>query len=88
MWLEEHYLKPLFRLAQPNQRETRPALTERERSVLRSLFEGLANKEIAEQLNVSEGAVKGTLQQLFQKTGVRTRSQLVRLALDEYRDQL
>jgi DNA-binding NarL/FixJ family response regulator len=46
------------------------------------LFEGLTNKEIASQIGVSEGAVKATLQQLFQKTNVRTRSQLVRIALE------
>jgi len=33
-------------------------------------------------LGVSEGAIKATLQQLFQKTRVRTRSQLVRIALE------
>ncbi len=57
-------------------------LTEREQQVLRGIFEGLTNKEIAAQLGVSEGAVKATLQQLFQKTRVRTRSQLVRIALE------
>lgn len=57
-------------------------LTEREQRVLRGIFEGLTNKEIAGQLGVSEGAVKATLQQLFQKTRVRTRSQLVRIALE------
>ena len=58
-------------------------LTSREREVLRGIFEGLSNKEIGGRLNVSETAVKATLQQLFQKTGVRTRSQLVRIALEE-----
>jgi DNA-binding NarL/FixJ family response regulator len=57
-------------------------LTEREQQVLRGIFEGLPNKEIAGRLGVSEGAVKATLQQLFQKTRVRTRSQLVRIALE------
>jgi DNA-binding NarL/FixJ family response regulator len=57
-------------------------LTEREQQVLRGIFEGLTNKEIAARLGVSEGAVKATLQQLFQKTRVRTRSQLVRIALE------
>jgi two-component system, NarL family, nitrate/nitrite response regulator NarL len=56
--------------------------TERERQVLHGIFEGLANKEIGAKLGVSESAVKATLQQLFQKTGVRTRSQLVRVALE------
>ena len=62
--------------------------TERERQVLSYVFEGLANKEIADRLQISETAVKATLQQLFGKTGVRTRSQLVRVALESYRDQL
>ncbi len=63
-------------------------LTPREREVLSSVLDGLANKEIAERLGVSESAVKGTLQQLFAKTGVRTRSQLVRIALERYREEL
>lgn len=62
--------------------------TERERSVLSFVFEGLANKEIAARIGVSEGSVKSTLQQLFSKTGVRTRSQLVRIVLEQHRDQL
>ncbi|HLH16682.1 MAG TPA: response regulator transcription factor [Bryobacteraceae bacterium] len=57
-------------------------LTDRERQVLQAIFEGMTNKEIAAQLGVSEGAIKATLQQLFQKTRVRTRSQLVRIALE------
>lgn len=62
--------------------------TERERLVLSFVFDGLANKEIASRIGVSEGSVKSTLQQLFSKTGVRTRSQLVRIVLEQYRDQL
>jgi two-component system, NarL family, nitrate/nitrite response regulator NarL len=62
--------------------------TEREKQVLSFVFEGLANKEIAARIGVSEGSVKSTLQQLFSKTGVRTRSQLVRIVLEQYRDQI
>jgi DNA-binding CsgD family transcriptional regulator len=46
--------------------------------------EGLSNKEIGARLNISERSVKAALQQLFQKTGVRTRSQLVRISLEEH----
>jgi two-component system, NarL family, nitrate/nitrite response regulator NarL len=60
----------------------------RERQVLSFVFEGLANKQIAGRLQISETALKASLQQLFTKTGVRTRSQLVRVALEQYRDQL
>jgi two-component system, NarL family, nitrate/nitrite response regulator NarL len=63
-------------------------LTEREKQVFSSVFEGLMNKQIADRLRISETAVKASLQQLFAKTGVRTRSQLVRVALEQYRDQL
>ncbi len=44
--------------------------------------------KIGERLRVSETAVKSSLQQLFAKTGVRTRSQLVRVALEHYRREL
>lgn len=67
---------------------SRPKLTERERQVLLFVFEGWANKQIADKLGISESAVKASLQQLFAKTGVRTRSQLVRVALEQYHDQL
>jgi DNA-binding NarL/FixJ family response regulator len=56
--------------------------------VLSFVFEGLANKEIATRIGVSEGSVKSTLQQLFSKKGVRTRSQLVRIVLEQYREQI
>lgn len=63
-------------------------LTQRERQVLRAVCEGLASKEIAERLGVSENTVKSFLQQLFEKTGVRTRAQLVAAAIEQYWDQL
>jgi two-component system, NarL family, nitrate/nitrite response regulator NarL len=72
----------------PAAEQRRAKLTERERQVLSFVFEGLANKQIADRLQISETAVKASLQRLFAKTGVRTRSQLVRVALEQYRDQL
>ncbi len=66
----------------------RAQLTSRELRVLRLLVQGLSNKEIASTMEISESAVKNTLQQLFSKTDVRTRSQLVRVALEQYRDLL
>jgi DNA-binding NarL/FixJ family response regulator len=58
------------------------SLTERQQRVLWSVSEGFSNKEIAAVEGVSEGAVKATLQQLFRKTLVRRRAQLVRLAIE------
>ena len=59
-----------------------PGLTPREQQVLRSVFEGQTNKEIAHQIGASLSGVKATLQTLFEKTGVRTRGQLVRIAIE------
>jgi len=64
------------------------ALNGRDTDVLRLLVQGLANKEIAARMEMSESTVKNTIQQLFAKTGVRTRSQLVRVALERYRSTL
>ncbi|MGC1651157.1 MAG: LuxR C-terminal-related transcriptional regulator, partial [Candidatus Sulfotelmatobacter sp.] len=66
----------------------RAALSNRELEALRLVVQGLANKEIASRMEISESAVKNTLQQLFAKTEVRTRGQLVRVALERYRDLL
>ena len=55
-----------------------PVFNDRQRKVLRFVLEGLSNKEIAWRLQISESYVKAILQSLFQKTGVRTRGQLVR----------
>jgi DNA-binding NarL/FixJ family response regulator len=80
MWLDSGAVRSLIAGANEN-RGTAP-LTERERSVLKSVFEGLTNKEIATRMQLSESSVKAAMQQLFDKTGVRTRSQLVRIALE------
>jgi DNA-binding NarL/FixJ family response regulator len=89
VWLNQEQLQTALRsqVATPQDNRTRP-FTEREQQVLSCVFEGLANKEIAARIGVSESSVKATLQQLFSKTGVRTRSQLVRIVLEQHRDQL
>jgi two-component system, NarL family, nitrate/nitrite response regulator NarL len=62
---------------------TRP-LTTRQKEVLRGILDGLTNKEIAWNLKVSESSVKAVIQELFHKAGVRTRSQLVRIAIERH----
>ncbi len=57
-------------------------LTPRERQVLRCVLEGQTNREIADKIGASLSSVKASLQQLFDKTGVRTRGQLVRVAVE------
>lgn len=86
VWLADPALKSL--LAERRHRtehvERARPLTARQREVLRGILDGLANKEIASRLNTSETAVKAAIQELFHKAGVRTRSQLVRIAIEQH----
>lgn len=50
-------------------------LTDRERQVLGLVAAGLANKQIARRLGISEKTVKGHLTNLFQRIGVSDRTQ-------------
>ena len=68
--------------------ESTVRFTPRERQILRGVFGGQSNKEIAVTVGVSEPLVKAVMQQLFEKTGVRTRAQLVRTAIERYWKQL
>lgn len=86
VWFDQELLQDA--LSGRNKRGPNPNLTQRERQVLSYVFEGLPNKQIAEKIGVSESSVKATLQQLFSKTGVHTRSQLVRIVLEQYKDQI
>ena len=86
MWLDPKAVKPLIRSATRRGDHDRleSSLSDRERAVLKGILEGASNKKIGASLHLSEGSVKAALQQLFGKTGVRTRSQLVRLALERH----
>jgi DNA-binding NarL/FixJ family response regulator len=70
---------------QPNQmgnRKSAARLEEREEKIIQGIMDGLTTKKIGDDMDLSEGTVKNILQGLFAKTGVRKRSQLVRLALE------
>jgi two-component system, NarL family, nitrate/nitrite response regulator NarL len=92
VWLDQQYLRTIFSTPLGEKKDSRRGqtqqLSERERRVLNFILEGLTNKQIADRLDISESSVKATLQQLFDKAGVRTRSQLVRVAIEQYRDQI
>lgn len=84
-WLDSAGLDSLVGAASGKSKpKTSASLNKREREVLTGVFEGLTNKEIGAHLEISESYVKAVLQQLFAKTGVRTRSRLVRVALEKH----
>ena len=86
--LEGKYLTSLIRSVDRTRTPADPKLTERDRALLRYILEGLTNREIGMHLQISEGAVKASLSLLFEKLNVRSRTQLVKIALEEYQDQL
>jgi len=84
-WLDQGIMRSV--IAESGERgleQSIRSLSERQHLVLRGILDGLANKEIAAKLQVSEASIKATIQELFNKAGVRTRSQLVRIAIEKY----
>ena len=59
---------------------TRMRLTPRETATLRLLADGKANKEIATALEISERTVKTHLAHLFEKLGVTSRTEAIKIA--------
>ncbi|WP_054637453.1 response regulator transcription factor [Thalassobacillus sp. C254] len=66
----------LKQLIQPAEREGLELLTSREKDIVVLVAQGLANKEIAEQLFIGEGTVRNTLSIILEKLELRDRTQL------------
>jgi two-component system nitrate/nitrite response regulator NarL len=64
-----------------NGRTPPPPLTPREREVVSAAVQGLSNREIAARLSVSEDTVKHHLTNIYDKTGLSSRVELVVYAL-------
>jgi DNA-binding CsgD family transcriptional regulator len=56
-------------------------LTKREEDVVRLLAEGMQNREIARELNLSEHTIKNYLFHIFDKLGVSSRVELILYAV-------
>lgn len=86
IWLDHEALRAVIAEAR-NKGEWAPrqeALTLRQQQVLSGVLRGLSNKEIAEKLKLSPSTTKTIIQELFEKAGVRKRSQLVRVTLEKH----
>jgi DNA-binding NarL/FixJ family response regulator len=66
---------------QPGESEMIEPLTPREREVLELLAEGLANKQIALELDISDHTVKFHISSIYAKLGAASRTEAVRLGL-------
>ena len=66
-----------FRHLSRNGSERSEKLSPREKEVLKALAEGLSNKEIAQQLHITEKTVKAHFSSIYRKLNVRSRSQAI-----------
>ena len=88
LWFDADQMRRILaRLSQDYPPVSGP-FTEREREIMRMLLDGASNKEIAGRLGIGVSTAKSLLQTLFRKTGVHTRAQLVRVALEQHREAI
>jgi two-component system, NarL family, nitrate/nitrite response regulator NarL len=87
-WIDDRCHELLFAGHEAPLHPTEHGFSAREREVLQLIVAGLSNKEIAAHQALSETSVKATIQRLFGKVGVRSRGQLIRLALERHRAEL
>jgi DNA-binding NarL/FixJ family response regulator len=92
-WIEQHLLarfEPdhdgrdvgMQRLAAEKIERLRERLTRREKEILAQVMQGLAIKQIAQEVHLSHQGVKMHLAKLFRKFNVSNRNQLILAALD------
>lgn len=81
-WIDPELKERMARLAESAPPE-RPALAPRERELIKCVRQGLRNREIAKQLGVTEGTVKVYLHNVFDKLGVKNRTELA-IRADEF----
>jgi len=67
----------LTELVAPAESQQRAYLSERELAILRMIADGITTKEIANQLFLSQASIKRSVRLIFEKLGVRNRSEAV-----------
>jgi len=85
VWLDQRVtaqvMKAVAEAPAVEARRLKPLLSEREQEVVGLVAQGFRNKEIAEQLGISEQTVKNHLHNIFDKLGVSDRLELALYAL-------
>jgi two-component system nitrate/nitrite response regulator NarL len=82
-WIDPELAEHAKQLAKTSRNHGRAPLAPRERQLISFVRRGLRNREIAEQLSVTEGTVKVYLHAVFEKLGVSSRTELA-IRADEF----
>ena len=75
-WIDPELAERVRDLSASKAETRRPQLAPRERQLIGFVRQGLRNRDIAEQLGVTEGTVKVYLHSIFEKLGVKSRTEL------------
>ncbi len=81
IWIDKKTVKNLVYGLNALSREKSTQLTNREQNVVDLIGKGFRNKEIAQQLNISEPTVKTHLYRIFRKLDMKNRSELITFAI-------
>jgi two-component system nitrate/nitrite response regulator NarP len=82
-WFDPELAQRARQIAKSRKQDGRASLAPRERQLIGFVRKGLRNREIAEQLGVTEGTVKVYLHAVFEKLGVSSRTELA-IRADEF----
>ena len=86
-WMDPELAERAKQLAKTLRHTDRAPLAPRERQLISFVRRGLRNREIAEQLRVTEGTVKVYLHAVFEKLGVSSRTELA-IRADEFLERI
>lgn len=79
-WFDQEVMQRAMELAQSaTDADPFEQLSVRERGIVALVRRGLRNREIAEELGLTEGTVKVHLHKIFEKLGLRSRTELILL---------
>ncbi|MBE9528309.1 MAG: response regulator transcription factor [Proteobacteria bacterium] len=81
IWIDKKTVKNLVFGLNALGSEKSAQLTNREKNVVDLIAKGYRNKEIAQQLNISEPTVKTHLYRIFRKLNMKNRSELITFAI-------
>jgi DNA-binding NarL/FixJ family response regulator len=88
LWLPKSLVEHATEPAEPSDKPRRPVdmLTRREKSIIACLIQGWRNREIAQELHITEQTVKNHLRAIFDKVGVSDRLELALYAIHQKLD--
>lgn len=84
-WFDQEVMQRAMDLAHSSDAAKNPLeeLTPRQRSIASLVQRGLKNRDVAEELGLTEGTVKVHLHKIFEKLGLRSRTELILLAAEQ-----